>query len=484
MSRPVQVAVVGGGITGLCAGYYLARALGPEQVMVLEAGETPGGTAQTEIAGGYVCEWGPNGFLDKEPKTLQWAAELGLGERLLRADASAARRFVFKGDKLHEIKPPPAFLKSPLLSLRGRARLLCEPLIPAKRDETPESIWDFAARRIGREAADTLVTPMVSGVFGGDAKQLSLAHCFPSMAAMEREHGGLFRALRARRKAEPGASPMGPKGTLTCFAEGMGLLTETAAAQLGPCLRLGARVTALGRARVPARRFEDTPEARAEDRPLTPPLSRREREPEGFALTLATGETITTEQVIIACPAYAAADFLAPLDAALAETLASIPYASIAVLCTGHARSQVAHDLHGFGFLVPRTEGLRALGCLWSSSIFPAHAPQGKVLLRTMYGGATDPGAVALTDAQLLALFQEEVGRTLGVSGEPDLVRIYRWERGIPQYDLEHGARLEAIEAAERRHPGLHFAGNAYRGVGLNDCVVSAHRALARVLGE
>ncbi|MBI2433532.1 MAG: protoporphyrinogen oxidase, partial [Candidatus Hydrogenedentes bacterium] len=363
----------------------------------------------------------------------------------------AAHRFILRHGRLHEVQGPPKFLLSSLLSLSGRARLLCEPFIPGKRDSTPESIWNFAARRIGREAADTLVSPMVSGIFGGDARQLSLEHCFPRMAAMERQYGGLYKALRAKRRENPGASPMGPSGTLTCFPRGIQQLCDTAAAQLGDRLRCNTPVTAV------------------------------HEENGQFRIELNNGEAFLTKKLLVAAPAYAAAQFLAPLDEALAQTLGTIPYASIAVLCTAHGRSQVAHPLNGFGFLAPRVEGVRTLGCLWTSSIFPQQAPLGKVLLRTMIGGATDPAAVNLSEAELLDLLQREIGPLLGITGQPELIRVFRWQRGIPQYDLQHGPRLDALAAAQHRHPNLALAGNAYHGVGLNDCVLSAHAAVERL---
>ena len=444
-----NIIIIGAGMTGLCAGWYLQKRLGPDAVRILEASDAPGGTARTARENGFTCECGPNGFLDKEPKTLEWLDDLGLGSDLVRAQEAAAHRFVFRNGALHEIKPPPAFLLSPLMSIRGRARLLCEPFIKAKRSDDPESIWDFAKRRIGREAADILVSPMVSGVYGGDAKQLSLAHCFPIMAEMEREYGGLFKALRAKKKS--GSAAMGPRGTLTSLPEGIGRVPETAAAALGEALVTNCTVT------------------------------RVQKVGECFKVETSTGETHEAAAVIVAAPSYAAAEFCAPFGRDLTGALQSIPYASIAVVCAGFKREQVAHGLNGFGFLVPRLEGMRALGCLWSSSIFPNRAPEGHVLLRTMYGGATDPDAVKLSEDEIMALWAKEIAPIVGAEGDPTHLRIFRWAKGIPQYTLGHGVRLRAIEAAEDEYPGLIFAGNAYRGVSLNDCVLSAHRAVERV---
>lgn len=450
MSQETEILILGAGVSGLCAAFYAVREFGSEAVTVLEADAFPGGTARTEHVDGFTCEWGPNGFLDREPKTLEWIEHVGLGEKLVRVDKLAAHRFIVKNGRLHEVKPPPGFLLSPLLSVRGRARLLCEPLIPGKRDDGPESIWEFAARRIGREAADMMVTPMVSGIFGGDAKQLSLEHCFPRMAEMEKKYGGLFKAMRAMRKS--GSSAMGPVGTLTSFREGIGLVGTTAAEHLAGRIRFGVRATAIS-----ARRGG------------------------GFEVQTSNGGAYTARAVVVAVPAFAAARMCESLDARLGGALEGIAYAGLTVLCTGFRRDKVHHDLNGFGFLVPRVEQRRVLGCLWDSSLFPNRAPEAYVLFRSMFGGFTDPEAVSLSEGRLLEYFDQEVRPLIRAEGAPELVRVYRHERGIPQYLLGHGTRLRAIESAEEHFPGLIFSGNAYRGIGLNDCVLSAHRAVEHV---
>ena len=448
MPDQFKAIVLGGGMTGLCAAFYLAKKIGHESVLLLEANDDVGGTARTDCIEGLVCDWGPNGFLDKEPLTTQWVKDLGITDKLIPANIKAARRFVLRNKRLHEIKPPPAFLASSLLSLSGRARLLCEPLIPTKRDDAPESIWDFAARRIGREAADILVGPMVSGIYGGDAKQLSLAHCFPRMADMEHTYGSLFKALLAKKRENKNASAMGPSGVLTSFKEGIHVLPDTAARQLDGVVRTGVRVNALRQTK------------------------------SGYTVETDTGEFFDTKSVVVALPTHIAAGICAPLDRHLANALLAIPYAHMAVVCTAYPRDAIGNSLDGFGFLIPRSEKLHALGCLWTSSLFPTSAPDGTVLLRTMFGGYNDPDAVSLTDEELLDLVDREIHPLLEIKGKPDFVRIYRHHNGIPQYLLGHGLRLKAIEEAEQQYPGLLFAGNAYRGVGLNDCVVSAHRAV------
>jgi len=450
MTEPLKTLIIGGGISGLCAAFYAMKRNGANKTLLLEAGDSLGGTASTESIDGFTFEKGPNGFLDKEPKTLQWVKDLGLDSELIRANTLAAKRFIFRNGALHELQPPPAFLFSKVLSLQGRLRLMGEPFIPQRVSDEEESIWDFAARRIGAEAADTLVAPMVSGIYGGDARQLDLASCFPKMAAMEAEHGGLCRAMLAKKKAKGsgGGTAMGPGGTLTSFKGGMATLVNRAAERLGD------------RARV------------------SMPVGLIQKHENGYEVHGANGERFLAESVIVAAPAYAAAGMVRDFDAPLADALAAIPYASMSVICTVYERASVGHNLNGFGFLIPRTQGKRILGCIWTSTLFPGRAPEGKILLRTMIGGASDPDAVKLDDGAMLDVIRQELFPILDIKSDPVLHRIFRWEKAIPQYTFGHHARVRAIEAAEDRHPGLRFAGNAYRGVGINDCVVSALKAV------
>ena len=270
---------------------------------------------------------------------------------------------------------------------------------------------------------------------------------------MEREYGGLIKALIAKRLHKEKVSPMGPRGVLTTFKEGIGYLPRIAAERLGDgrCRRLRLNAKALA-----VRRAGNAYRIEVEGKP-----------------------GVEAERVIIAVPAHTAAAITTELPGDPAKHLAAIPYADVAVVCTAYPRDHVAHDVNGFGFVVPRNQGKRVLGCLWTSALFPGQAPAGHVLLRTMYGGYTDPDAVTLTDNGLLDLLKREVHPLLGIHHDPELVRIYRHRPGIPQYLLGHAKRVAAIRTAQDANPGLAFAGNAYRGVGLNDCVLAAHRAVA-----
>ncbi|HDP34061.1 MAG TPA: protoporphyrinogen oxidase, partial [Candidatus Hydrogenedentes bacterium] len=213
-------------------------------------------------------------------------------------------------------------------------------------------------------------------------------------------------------------------------------------------------------------------------------VKRVERREAGYVAHLSSGESCAARAVVVATPANAAAKITRDLSPTLALALADIPYAGLAVVCAGYERAQVGHDMDGFGFLAPRGQGLRLLGCIWTSSLFPFEAPEDRVLLRVMYGGAPDPEAVHLADATLLDCMKRELHPLLQIKGEPSFARMFRHQGGIPQYVLGHEARLKTIEEAERAMPGLVFTGNAYRGIGLNDCVTSAHNATKKTLAH
>jgi len=454
-----RIAIVGGGVAGLATAWALekrgCRERGHE-VVVLESGDRPGGNLRSERRDGYLVEWGPNGFLDSVPETLELARDLGLGPRLVQADPRAAKRFVFRNGRLHPLPGGPgAFLRSPLLSWPGKLRILCEPMARRRPRGVDETIHAFAARRIGREAAAVLIDPMVSGIFGGDARQLSLRACFPKMWQMETDHGGLFRALLSKRRSARRGGPVGaPAGRLTSFEGGVEELVTALHTRLGGAVRTGSAVRSL------------------------------RREGGGYRLELAGHASLEAEAVVLASPARTSAAIVDPLDAELALELRAIPSAPIAVVALGYDAAGLGHALDGFGFLVPRGEGPRFLGVLWDSSLYPQRAPEGRVLLRAMVGGAHDPAAVELDDATLLGRVREDLHATMGITADPAMVRIVRHHVGIPQYTVGHLERLARIEAHLGRLPGVHVAGNGYHGVAINNCAAEAGPLAERILAD
>ncbi|MBI1875028.1 MAG: protoporphyrinogen oxidase [Acidobacteria bacterium] len=480
-----RVAIVGGGIGGLALAEALDRlsdAADPVDVIVFERSDRAGGNIRTERFDGYLCERGPNGFLDNAPATLALVGRLGLAPLVLSSNDAARRRFVFARGRLHEIPTSvTAFARSDLLSFRGKLRLLAEPFARGRVDPD-ESIHDFAARRIGREAAALLVDPMVSGIFAGDSRTLSLRACFPKMWEMETRYGSLVRAMfarrRARRRVAAAESALGaPAGRLTSFRGGMQDLVDALVRALGHRVRLGTSVVGI----------HERAELDAHHGIRTDTRSTR------FVLTLEDAPPVDADAVILAGSAAQSSRLLQPVDARLARAIGGIATAPLAVVCLGFdaaSRSQSGpvnaggHNLiaDGFGFLVPRGEGPRALGVLWDSSIYSGRAPHGRVLMRAMFGGAHDPEAVTLSDAELLLQARADLQHTMGLTDAPLFSLVVRHRVGIPQYTIGHQSRLDLIASLLHLHPGLFVAGHSYRGVSMNACIADADPLARRVL--
>ncbi len=448
--------IVGGGVAGMTAALAIAdtataRGQPVPELTVLEAEPRVGGKVQTSREEGYLCEWGVNGFLNKEPRTLELCQRLGLQGELLPAAGAFNKRYIYTRGKLRAVHMHPLkFMFSGLLPLGAKLRILREPWVktPPPADGADESIAAFARRRIGPIAAQVLVDSMQTGIYAGDPEQMSVKACFPRVVEVEREHGSLIRGMmrlaRERRgKGEP-LPGAGPSGHLTSFKGGMQVLVDRLATELGARVRLRAPVRSVGR----------------EDGRL------------GVALE---GESpLRADAVVLACPAHAAARITAGLDPALAAVLGEIPYPPMAVVCLGYPNERLRHPLDGFGFLTPRADGLRILGALWASATFPENAPESHGLIRVMLGGARDLSILELSDEALVKLACEEIDRVQGLDGPPAFARVFRHTLAIPQYLLGHEDRLRRMDERLAEQPGLLLTGNAYRGIGVNDCARNA----------
>jgi protoporphyrinogen/coproporphyrinogen III oxidase len=461
------ITLIGGGISGLSAAIAIqqqAAAAGLEiDLRVVEKEPRLGGKIWSIQDQGYLCEWGPNGFLDNKPMTLDLCRAVGIDSSLLRSNDNARKRFIYSGAVLHQLpETGPAFLKSGLISWPGKLRLAMEPLIPAYRGDKDETLADFGRRRLGAEALDKLIAPMVSGIFAGNPETMSLQSCFPRIHQLETEYGGLIKAMvklakqkKAERKAgKTVASAAGPGGILTSFQEGIQELTDGIAYQLQCEIHSGTEVSCISKSA------------------------------DGFKLELTDGSSMESDLVISASPAFAIAEMVAQLDHGLAELLRSIPYAAMNVVCFGYQRDKISHTLDGFGYLIPKKEGCHTLGTLWDSSIFPNRAPEGHVLLRSMLGGATNPESMDLDEEQVAEQVKTDLKRIMGIDADPDFIRIFRHPQAIPQYTVGHQRKLNALKEALGHHPGLFLTGNAFQGIGLNDCVNAANGIAAEVMAE
>jgi protoporphyrinogen/coproporphyrinogen III oxidase len=472
-SPSTRIAVIGGGISGLAAAHRLlelADAAGRRvEVSLYEAADRLGGVFGTQRIDGYTIETGADSFITNKPWGIDLCRRLGLGDQLIGTDDEHRRSLI-----LHRGQPVPtpggfellvplklrALLASPFLSLEGKVRVAQEAFVPPRTDEADESLAAFVRRRFGQELLERIVQPLVGGIYTSDPEKLSLHATLPRFVEMEREHGSLLRAVwqQRRRASEPESPDNIPSGVryglFVSLKEGMSTLLDALEGRLRRrcTLHLGKPVTRV------------TPDARG-----------------GYTLETSGGAGETFDQVILALPAYRAADLIAPWDSNLASRLREIEYASSAIVVTGHHQKDIANPLGAFGLVVPHIERRKILAVSFLSRKFPSRAPEGDVILRTFVGGAMQPELLERDDESLIQLVRDELRELLGVRGEPTACVVARYERGMPQYHVGHEARVGGVERAADAHPSLALAGNAYHGVGLPDAIHSGEQAAERI---
>jgi protoporphyrinogen/coproporphyrinogen III oxidase len=446
-----RIVIVGAGISGLTVAYRLQERMPAASITVLEQAERPGGTMWTVREAGFQVEIGPNGFLDTKPTTLDLCRAVGLGPQLVEAsEASGRNRYLFLGDRLNALPGGfGEFLSTDLLSWRGKLSLFWERFRKRRTDANDESIDAFARRRAGNEAAEIFADALVTGIYAGDPKLLSLPACFPRIADLEREYGsvikGFARAAKKRRaEAKAKGVPYQRPGKMRSFAGGLRVLVETLVSQLKQAPLYG----------VPIRSIEKTGDPR---KPL-------------WRLHADGREAWDADAVVLTCPAHHQAKIVAELDAELAQQIRAIAYNRIAVVALGFRQADVPVSLAGFGYIAPENTKRDLLGVQWCSSIYPQRAPTGCVLLRAMCGGWQRPEIVDWPDDRLLQALLAELRLAMRITAAPIFHKIVRWDKAIPQYHLGHLERVAGIKTRLAGHPGLWLGGNAYHGVALNDC--------------
>lgn len=465
---PPRIAIIGGGISGLTAAYRLTKLLPDAHLELFEASERLGGMLQTRREGDYLIEMGADSFIDKLPAAVELCRELGLGDEIIPTNEEPRRALILHNGKLHPV--PAGFvqmrpeklgpmLRSPILSWRGKLRLLAERWIgkPAEVDSPAydESVASFATRRLGREVMERLVQPLIAGIYTADPCQLSVAATMQPAIDAEREHGSLRRAALAKLREATGesgaryASFVTPRG-------GLGQLVDALHKQLTQVtIRLN-----------------------------TPVRSVSQSEDQHWLLaTNDDRELQSFDGLVIALPAPRAAELLNSVDAELAGELRSIPYASSAVAGLIYRRDQIGDPLDGFGIVVPAVEGRQIVAASFSSIKFPGRTPTDEVLVRVFIGGVLQAELLKRPDDELIRLAKDELADVLKISGEPHWAKLVRWPEKMPQYHVGHLQRVERIEKITATHARLALAGNAYRGVGIPQCVKSGEQS-ARTLAE
>jgi protoporphyrinogen/coproporphyrinogen III oxidase len=465
-----RVAIVGGGIAGLSAAYYVekaARAAGrPAECTVLEADRRVGGKIVTErVEGGYVVEGGPDSFVTDKPWGLELCYELGLQDDLIPCRHTPRSIYMLRGGRPRampagfrlgiptQIAP---FLFTSLFTPLGKLRMGLELFVPARRDPGDESLAGFVRRRLGRECLERMAGPLMAGIFVSDPERLSLASSFPRFQKMEREHGSLIRAMRAAKKRgppPPGRFRAAGGAMFNSLKAGMGRLIDELAGRLAGPVRCGARAVRLARAG------------------------------SGFRVETEGAGLVEADAVVLALPAFAAADLVREVQPDLAQALRGIRYVHSAVVSLAYRRADIPPSLplDAFGLVVPSSEPNRMIACTWSSVKFDHRAPADGVLMRVFVGGHRSPENANQDEAALVRLAREEMQAVYGLAAEPLFARVHRWLDGNPQFDVGHLERVDAMEKMAAAIPGLVLAGSAYRGVGIPDCVHSGQRAAERL---
>jgi oxygen-dependent protoporphyrinogen oxidase len=471
---------VGGGISGLATAFALqeqATAKGLAlHCTVLESGSYWGGKIVTHRIGKLVTEAGPDSFLSQKQHGLDLCAKLGLADELINTNETGKKAFVLHGGRLHELpeglvsfvpKQLGPFLRSGLLSWTGLARMGLDVLISRGPSDGDESLASFFRRRFGAQAFERVLEPLMAGIYAGDAEQMSLKATFPRFFELEQRYGSLIRGMAAAKKTAASASTDRPPRTMfVSLKNGLSdlvtALTERLAQQ-GVELRLGCRAEALRvRSHQPGRWMYD--------------------------LILHDGSAFSAESVVLATPAYVSAELLRPLTPIAGGLLEMIPYASTATIAMAYPAEKVSGAVEGFGFIVPRIEGRDVIAATWTSLKWPHRAPAGQVLIRCYVGGVGREAILQLDDATLVAKVRAELLDLCGIQAEPSYVEMNRWWKAMPQYTLGHLDRLNQLEAALSRYPGLVLTGAGYRGIGIPDCIrdgaVAAEQVLRDLLGE
>ena len=457
----MRLVIVGGGIAGLTAAHRaveISRERGTAlELTVLEARDRLGGTIETEHAGGFLVETGPDSFLSEKPWGLALCRRIGLESRLVGTDDRFRRVFVWFGKRLHPVPDGfqllaptrlTPFVTSSLFSWPGKLRMALDVILP-RGGGGDESLGAFVRRRLGREALERIAQPLVAGIYTADPDELSLLATMPRFVELERRERSLIVGLwKASRKA-PAASTSGARWSLfVSLAGGMGELIAALASRLpSDAVRLKHRVGGI------------------------------ERRGVQWRVTTEEAGAIDADAVIVATETHAASRLLRYVDPPLATMLETIPYASSATVSLGYRRADVPHPLDGFGFVVPRAEHRDLLACTFSSVKYPGRAPERHVLIRCFVGGALNAAALERSDDEIVERVRRELGEALGITAAPMLTRVARHPASMPQYAVGHLTTVETIERRLAAIPGLLLAGGGYRGVGIADCVRSGEAA-------
>jgi protoporphyrinogen/coproporphyrinogen III oxidase len=442
VTRHVPALVVGGGISGLVCAYALRKS--GIDAQLVEASPRPGGVIHSVIRDGFLLELGPQSF-SSTSALRELCADLRISDQLLQAPPRAPRYVLIDGQLRTVPLSPPAFFMSSLVNASTKWALVRDILGKSIPPDADESVADFVRRKFSLQLLNHLVGPFVSGIYAGDPERLSIRSAFPQLYEAEKTAGSIVRGMLrlAKTKKGPRERPI-----LQSFREGNETLVRALANKLGPALLTSTCVDGI------FRHNDGSFQVRLENRNGS--------------------ESVSANSLILATPTNVTGRLLATLDPSFESPLTSVDYAAVAVVSLGYRREDVEHSLNGFGFLVPRSAGLRVLGCVWNSSLFPGRTPQGHTLLTSFVGGTTDPAAAKLQPDELISHVHREIIPLLSIKSDPVFSNVTIWPRALPQYAIGHGDRLATVSKLCSRFPGLWLTGNYLRGPAIGSCVDQA----------
>jgi oxygen-dependent protoporphyrinogen oxidase len=481
MTTP-KIIIIGGGITGLASAYSLEKEAEKNgksfSITLLEKNNRIGGNIITEREGDVLIEGGPDCFLSEKPWALQLCEKLGMNDSLLCTNDEYRKTYILWKGHLHELPegvilmiPTKMFplIRSNLISLPGKLRMAMEPFIPRKKSDKDESLSEFVRRRLGHEVLDKIAAPLVAGVHAENPDTMSVKSRFPRFVQMEEEYGSLIRGMIARMGKMPkppsppfskgGQGGISPKRTMfMTLKQGLGELPDTIVKNLKET------------------KIFTNKEVSKIDKFVS------EDKKNIYKIFLKSGEILDADVVILSTPSYETARLLDRLNSSISDILNQIPYVSTATISLCYKKDTISHPMNGFGFLVPKPENRKITGATWVSRKFSYRAPDDSVLIRCFLGGSHNEGLVSLNDRDMIKMVREELRDIMGISAEPVLTRIYRWEKAMPQYTIGHEGRLSILEQRLSKHHGLFITGSAYRGSGISECIKDAQVTAEKVL--
>ncbi len=464
----IRIAIVGGGIAGLAAAYYSSKAATePVEISVFEQANYWGGKILTERVGDFVIEGGPDTFIVTKPWAVKLCKELGIADRLRGTNPGANRTYIMKEGALHElpggltmmipteISP---MIRTELLSWPEKIRMGMDFLIPPAAENGDESLGAFVTRRLGRAAYENLIEPLMSGIYAGDGDKLSLQATFPYLRELELKHGGLVKgAINARRERAKNGKKIAP-GSRSIFLTPLTGLSEI------------------------VERLVEVLELTGTDMHLNTSVTGIYPIHSGYRVDLSGEKQLKVDAVILATPAYITGKLVENFAPRMAMELNAIDYVSTATVSLAYHEQDLGCPLDGYGYVIPRREGRRALACTWTSTKFPHRAPERYALIRVFIGRAGQETEIGWDEADLVQIAREEIQDTLRTKAEPLFWRIFIWEKAMPQYNLGHFDKLARIETMLQTFPGLALAGNGYAGIGIPDCIRSGEVAAQQIL--